>query len=162
LLGLIGLHDPVRDGVPAAVAECRSAGIRIVMLTGDHAVTARAIARDVGLDPAARVATGADIARMPDGDLAEIASRTDVFARMIPEQKPRLVEALASRGEVVAMTGDGVNDAPALKAAHVGIAMGAHGTDVAREAAALVLLDDHFASIVEAVRLGRRIYDNVR
>ncbi|HXJ34091.1 MAG TPA: cation-translocating P-type ATPase [Candidatus Eisenbacteria bacterium] len=161
-LGLVGLHDPVRAGVPDAVAECRGAGIRVVMLTGDHAMTARTIAGEVGLGTSLDVAVGTDLARTSAGELADVASRTSVFARIAPDQKLRLVEALASRGEVVAMTGDGVNDAPALKAAHVGIAMGGRGTDVAREAASLVLLDDAFGSIVDAVRLGRRIYDNLR
>ncbi len=161
-LGLIGLRDPVREGVPAAIAECRGAGIRIVMITGDHAHTAKAIAERTGLGPSASVVTGAAMHAMSDAELAAVAGTASVFARVAPEQKLRLVDALTARGEVVAMTGDGVNDAPALKAAHVGIAMGGRGTDVAREAASLVLLDDDFTSIVAAVRLGRRIDDNVR
>jgi Ca2+-transporting ATPase len=161
-LGLVGLRDPVRERVPAAIAECRTAGIRVVMITGDHAHTARTIAEQVGLGSSATVVTGAEMHAMSDDELATGASTASVFARVTPDQKLRLVQALAARDEVVAMTGDGVNDAPALKAAHVGIAMGGRGTDVAREAAALVLLDDDFTSIVAAVRLGRRIYDNVR
>jgi Ca2+-transporting ATPase len=161
-LGLIGLRDPVREHVPAAIAECRTAGIRVVMITGDHAHTARTIAEQVGLGSSIAVVTGVEMATMSAEELATVASTATVFARVTPDQKLRLVEALAARGEVVAMTGDGVNDAPALKAAHVGIAMGGRGTDVAREAAAIVLLDDDFTSIVAAIRLGRRIYDNVR
>jgi Ca2+-transporting ATPase len=161
LVGLVGLVDPVRDAVPAAVSECHTAGIRVVMITGDYPDTARAIARSVGID-ASDVITGADVAAMSDGELRQRARVTSVFARMVPEQKLRLVRALAAEGEVVAMTGDGVNDAPALKAAAIGIAMGERGTDVAREAAALVLTDDNFTSIVAAMRLGRRIFDNLR
>ena len=161
-LGLIGLSDPVRPGVPAAIAECRTAGIRVVMMTGDHALTAATVAERIGLGPLAEVVTGADVDAMAADAFARTAARVAVFARVAPEQKLRLVGALAARGEVVAMTGDGVNDAPALKAAHVGIAMGGRGTDVAREAASLILLDDDFGSIVAAVRLGRRIYDNIR
>lgn len=160
-VGLVGLVDPVRESVPAAVAECASAGIRVVMITGDYPTTAVAIARQVGLD-AARVVTGPELASMSDELLRARVRDTSVFARVLPEQKLRLVEALAANGETVGMTGDGVNDAPALKAAHVGIAMGARGTDVAREAAAVVLLEDDFASLVQGVRLGRRIVDNMR
>jgi P-type Ca2+ transporter type 2C len=137
-LGLIGLEDPVRPAVPDAIRECHAAGIRVVMITGDYPATAHSIARQIGLKD------------------------SDVFARVLPEQKLDIVEGLKAKGEIVAMTGDGVNDAPALKAAHIGIAMGGRGTDVAREAASLVLLDDDFSSIVEAVRLGRRIYDNLQ
>jgi Ca2+-transporting ATPase len=161
-LGLVGLLDPVRPEVPAAIAECRTAGIRVVMMTGDHAETARAIAEAAGLGARPTVVTGADVDAMSADELATATSKAAVFARVRPDQKLRLVEALTAGGEVVAMTGDGVNDAPALKAAHVGIAMGGRGTDVAREAASLVLLDDDFASIIGAARLGRRIYDNVR
>jgi len=161
LVGLVGLVDPVRDAVPAAVAECHTAGIRVVMITGDYPETARAIARSVGIE-SSDVVTGADVAAMSDDELRQRARVTSVFARMVPEQKLRLVRALATEGEVVAMTGDGVNDAPALKAAAIGIAMGERGTDVAREAAALVLTDDNFTSIVAAMRLGRRIFDNLR
>jgi Ca2+-transporting ATPase len=161
LLGLVGLEDPVRPGVPAAIDECRSAGIRVVMITGDHADTAVTIATRIGLAHADTVLTGAELRAMDDETLARRVADVNVFARVVPEQKLRLVNALKSRGEVIAMTGDGVNDAPALKASHIGIAMGGRGTDVAREAAALVLLDDDFSSIVRAIRLGRRIYDNI-
>jgi len=162
LLGLVALADPLRPGVQAAMQECRAAGIRVVMITGDHAVTARAIAAQAGLDTAAVVVTGPELAALDDAALRERVATTTVFARVMPEQKLRIVQALKARGEVVAMTGDGVNDAPSLKAAHIGIAMGGRGTDVAREASSLVLLDDDFNSIVHAVRLGRRIYDNLR
>ena len=162
LLGLIGLADPIRPTVPAAVAECYQAGIRVVMLTGDYPVTAQRIAREVGLRHADLVMTGPELDRLDDGTLAEHARDVNIFARVRPEQKLRLVRALRSGGEVVAMTGDGVNDAPALKAANIGVAMGERGTDVAREAAALVLLNDDFTSIVRAVRVGRRIFDNLR
>ncbi len=160
-LGLVGFVDPPRPEVPAAIAECRSAGVRIIMLTGDHPATARAIARQVGLSERAAVITGAEMATLDDAALRERLRHVDLCARLKPEQKLRLVQLLRRDGEVVAMTGDGVNDAPALKAADVGIAMGERGTDVAREAAALVLLDDSFASIVSAIRQGRRIYDNI-
>jgi len=160
-VGLVGLVDPVRDEVPAAVAECRAAGIRVVMITGDYPETARAIGRSVGI-ASSDVATGPEVAAMSDDELKERVRTVSIFARMVPEQKLRLVRALGADGEVVAMTGDGVNDAPALKAAAIGIAMGGRGTDVAREAAALVLIDDNFASIVAAMRLGRRIFDNLQ
>jgi P-type Ca2+ transporter type 2C len=160
-LGLLGFVDPPRPEVPAAIAECRSAGIRIIMMTGDHPATARAIAREVGLSERAEVITGAEMAALDDAALRQRLHHVDLCARLKPEQKLRLVQLLREGGEVVAMTGDGVNDAPALKAADVGIAMGERGTDVAREAAALVLLDDSFASIVSAIRQGRRIYDNI-
>jgi Ca2+-transporting ATPase len=161
LLGLAGLADPLRQSVPAAIAECRAAGIRVVMITGDYAVTASAIARQAGLD-AGLVVDGQAVARMSDDELQETVRRADVFARVVPAQKLRIVRALQTSGQVVSMTGDGVNDAPSLKAADIGIAMGGRGTDVAREAASLVLLDDDFGSIVRTVRLGRRIYDNLR
>jgi Ca2+-transporting ATPase len=160
-VGLVGLVDPVRPGVPGAVEECRSAGIRVVMITGDYPATAQAVARSVGID-ATRVVTGPQLAVMSEDELRTRVRDTCVFARMLPEQKLRLVEALAANGEIVGMTGDGVNDAPALRAAHVGIAMGARGTDVAREAAAVVLLEDDFASLVHGVRMGRRIVDNLK
>ncbi|MCK6445684.1 MAG: cation-translocating P-type ATPase [Planctomycetes bacterium] len=162
LVGLVGLEDPVRTGVPAAVAECAAAGVRVVMITGDSPDTARAIARQVGLATEASVITGKELEELSDDELAERVQRASVFARVVPEQKLRLVQALRARGEVVAMTGDGVNDAPALKAAHIGVAMGGRGTDVAREAAALVVTDDDFTSIVGAVRQGRKLYDNLR
>ena len=160
-LGFVALADPIRSAVPDAIALCQRAGIRVVMITGDHPATACAIARQAGLD-ANEVVTGPQIEAMDEGSLAAAAARVQVFARVRPEQKLRLVNALRTAGEIVAMTGDGVNDAPALKAAHIGVAMGKRGTDVAREAAALVLLEDDFTSIVGTVRLGRRIYDNIR
>lgn len=160
-LGLVGLIDPPRPEVPAALAECRAAGVRVIMLTGDHPATARAIARTVGLADDPQVLTGADIDALDDQALRARLDTVDVCARVQPVQKLRLVQQLRHGDRVVAMTGDGVNDAPALKAADVGIAMGERGTDVAREAAALVLLDDSFASIVAAIRQGRRIYANI-
>ncbi len=161
-LGLVGLADPVRPTVPAAVAECYTAGMRVVMITGDHRKTAHSIAQQVGLKPLDEIITGPELDQMDDAELQERVKRVNVFARMVPEQKLRLVNALKANGEVVAMTGDGVNDAPALKAAHIGIAMGGRGTDVAREASSLVLLDDDFSSIVQAVRMGRRIFDHLQ
>jgi Ca2+-transporting ATPase len=161
LLGLVGLADPLRRSVPAAIAECRAAGIRVVMITGDYPVTASAIARQAGLDANA-VLAGPAITRLDEAELQAAVQRTDVFARIVPSQKLRIVRALQACGHVVAMTGDGVNDAPSLKAADIGVAMGGRGTDVAREAASLVLLDDDFGSIVRTIRLGRRIYDNLR
>jgi P-type Ca2+ transporter type 2C len=160
-VGLVGFADPLRANVPAAVAECLSAGIKVVMITGDYPATALAIARHAGIDATA-VLSGDDIEVMSDDELGAALKSTSVFARIRPEQKLRIVERLKVNGEVVAMTGDGVNDAPAIKAAHIGIAMGGRGTDVAREASAIVLLDDDFASIVKTIRLGRRIYDNLR
>ena len=160
-LGLAGFLDPPRPEVPAAIAECRAAGVRVLMLTGDHPATARAIAQQVGLSERAEVITGPEIAALDDNALRQRLRHVDLCARLQPEQKLRLVRVLQEAGEVVAMTGDGVNDAPALKAADVGIAMGERGTDVAREAAALVLLDDSFASIVGAIAQGRRIYGNI-
>lgn len=160
-VGLVGLADPLRPSVPAAVAECRSAGIRVVMITGDYPATAAAIAAQAGIDSTA-VITGDDLARLSDAELGQRLKTTTIFARIMPEQKLRIVNILKANGEVVAMTGDGVNDAPSLKAAHIGIAMGGRGTDVAREASSIVLLDDDFASIVGTIRLGRRIYDNLR
>ena len=161
LVGLIGLADPLRPSVVAAVEECRSAGIRVVMITGDYAATARAIALQAGIADG-DVLTGDDLSKLDDTELAERLKTVTVFARIMPEQKLRIVEAFKADGEIVAMTGDGVNDAPSLKSAHIGIAMGKRGTDVAREASAIVLLDDDFGSIVTAIALGRRIYDNIR
>jgi P-type Ca2+ transporter type 2C len=161
LIGLVGLADPLRESVPAAVAQCRSAGIRVVMITGDYDATARAIALQAGIADG-EVLTGPDLEAMDDATLTNHLDRVTVFARIMPEQKLRIVNAYKVAGEVVAMTGDGVNDAPSLKSAHIGIAMGKRGTDVAREASALVLLDDDFGSIVQAIRLGRGIYDNIR
>ncbi|MDD1739434.1 MAG: cation-translocating P-type ATPase [Methanothrix sp.] len=156
--GLIGMEDPVRPGVPEAIKECYSAGIRVIMITGDHPGTAQAIARQIGL-PSDRVITGPELQKLSD---EEQVRDVCIFSRVVPEQKLRLVQALKADGEVVAMTGDGVNDAPALKAANIGIAMGGRGTDVARESASLVLLNDDFSSIVTATRLGRRIFDNIK
>ena len=161
-IGLVGLSDPVRPTVAAAIQECHTAGIRVVMITGDYPETAQTIARQVGLMQMGAVVTGAELDRMSDAELEQRIQSTNIFARAVPEHKLRLVNALKAKGEVVAMTGDGVNDAPALKAAQIGIAMGERGTDVARESAALVLLDDDFSSIVQAVKLGRRIFDNLR
>ncbi|MBR0816497.1 HAD-IC family P-type ATPase [Bradyrhizobium liaoningense] len=160
-VGLVGLADPLRPHVVEAVRECRAAGIRVVMITGDYPATAVAIANQAGLD-VRDVMTGDQVRLADDPELAERVKQVNVFARVLPEQKLRIVQALKSNGEIVAMTGDGVNDAPSLKAAHIGIAMGGRGTDVAREASSIVLLDDDFASIVSAIRLGRRIYDNLR
>ena len=161
-LGLVGLSDPIRPSVPDALRECLTAGIRVVMITGDYPGTARAIARQIGLESIDGILTGDELERMGPPELRERIKTVNVFARILPEQKLRLVEGFKANGEVVAMTGDGVNDAPALKSAHIGIAMGGRGTDVAREASALVLLDDDFGSIVQAVKLGRRIFDNLR
>jgi P-type Ca2+ transporter type 2C len=161
-VGLVGLVDPVRADVPAAVAECHGAGIRVVMITGDYPATALSIARQIGLDTASSLITGTDLDAMSPDELERRARSTTVFARVLPEQKLRIVQALRAGGDVVAMTGDGVNDAPALKAANIGVAMGERGTDVAREASNMVLLDDDFASLVEAVSSGRRIVDNLR
>lgn len=162
LLGLAGLRDPVRPGVAAAVAECRRAGVRVVMITGDYPGTALAVAREVGLDHAGGCITGPELETMGDDELARRIRTVGVFARMVPEQKLRLIRALKANGEVIGMTGDGVNDAPALRAADIGIAMGARGTDVARESAALVITDDDFGSIAGGIRLGRGIFDNLR
>lgn len=161
-IGLLGLSDPVRPEVAGAVQECYTAGVRIIMITGDYPGTARNIANQIGLNHGGQIITGLELDQMSDAELQERIKTVSIFARAIPEQKLRIVNALKANGEVVAMTGDGVNDAPALKAAHIGIAMGGRGTDVAREAAALVLLDDNFASIVQAVRMGRRIFDNLK
>ncbi len=160
-LGLVGLADPLRASVPAAVAQCKSAGIRVIMITGDYPATALTIAKDAGIGGDA-VIDGTALAAMSDAVLATALQTATVFARIQPEQKLRIVKALQVKGAIVAMTGDGVNDAPSLKAADIGVAMGGRGTDVAREASSIVLLDDDFGSIVTTVRLGRRIYDNLR
>jgi Ca2+-transporting ATPase len=165
LLGVVAFSDPVRDGVADALRECSAAGIRVVMITGDHPATAHAVAEGLGLPHetggADVIATGDDLDDADDERLDDLVAHANVFARTRPEQKHRLVSALRRRGEVVAMTGDGINDAPALREADIGVAMGQRGTEVAREAAALVLLDDNFATIVTAVRDGRRIFDNL-
>ncbi len=160
-LGLIGLSDPLRENVPDAVAECRAAGIKVMMITGDYPITALAIGQQAGLDYA-HVITGETIEGMTDNQLVAALKITSIFARIQPNQKLRIVQLLKNAGEIVAMTGDGVNDAPAIKAADIGIAMGMRGSDVAREASSIVLLNDDFASIVKTIKLGRRIYDNLR
>lgn len=160
-LGLVGLADPLRASVPTAVAECRSAGIKVVMITGDYPTTAKAVAGAAGI-VASTIMTGTDIDALDAATLIQRVPEINIFARIRPDQKLRIVEAFKANGEIVAMTGDGVNDAPCLKAAHIGIAMGGRGTDVAREAASLILLNDDFGSIVATIRLGRRIYDNLR
>jgi len=160
-IGLLGFADPLRSNVPAAVAECRTAGIRVVMITGDYPITANAIATQAGIH-SQDVLVGDELETLSDEQLAERVKTTSIFARIRPNQKLRIVQSLKANGEIVGMTGDGVNDAPAIKAAHIGIAMGGRGTDVAREASAIVLLDDDFSSIVKTIRLGRRIYDNLR
>lgn len=161
-VGLLGLEDPVRPNVKGAIEECYRAGIRTIMITGDYPGTAISIARQIGLKNSDNYLTGSEIENMTDSQLEARIKDINVFARMVPEHKLRIVKALKNNNEIVAMTGDGVNDAPALKAAHIGIAMGGRGTDVAREAASLVLLDDDFNSIVTAMRMGRRIYDNLK
>jgi Ca2+-transporting ATPase len=161
-LGLVALEDPVRADVPVAIAECHAAGIRVVMITGDHPATALSIAQQAGLTVNGNIMTGVELAALSDEALGMRLPGTDIFCRVQPEQKLRLVQAFRAQDEVVAMTGDGVNDAPALKAAHIGVAMGARGTDVAREAASLVLLNDDFSSLVTAVRYGRRVFANLR
>jgi Ca2+-transporting ATPase len=160
--GLVGLADPVRPTVPDAIKECYQAGIRVVMITGDYSGTAQNIARQIGLNHSDQFINGPELDQMSEADLVRRIRDVNVFARVVPEQKLRIVNALKAAGEIVAMTGDGVNDAPALKSSHIGIAMGGRGTDVARESSALVLLDDDFSSIVEAVKLGRRIFDNIK
>lgn len=162
MIGLVGLIDPPRSEAIDAVAECHRAGIRVKMITGDHAATARAVARMIGLHNCERVLTGVDVDALDDTALAEAAVETDIFARTSPVHKLRLVTALQSRGLTVAMTGDGVNDAPALKRADAGIAMGLKGSEAAKEAAEIVLADDNFASIAAAVREGRTVYDNIK
>jgi len=161
-LGLIGLTDPVRPTVKDAVKECYRAGIKVVMITGDYSGTAINIAKQIGLKNADAVITGEEINKLTDDELKERVREVNIFARVVPEHKLRIVNAFKAAGEIVAMTGDGVNDAPALKSANIGIAMGGRGTDVAREASSLVLLDDDFSSIVSAVKMGRRIFDNLQ
>jgi Ca2+-transporting ATPase len=160
--GLIGLSDPIRENVPAAIAECYKAGIRVIMITGDYPVTASSIGKDIGLKNPDRYITGQELEMLSEEELSTRISDVNIFARVVPEQKLKIVNALKRNNEIVAMTGDGVNDAPALKASNIGIAMGEKGTDVAREASSLVLMDDNFASIVGAVKMGRRIFDNLQ
>jgi len=161
-MGLLCFEDPIRPEVPAAIEECYHAGIRTIMITGDYSSTALSIAKQAGIRTNGKVLTGNDLAQMDDATLIEKIRTTNVFARIIPDQKLRIIQALKKNGEIIAMTGDGVNDAPALKAADIGISMGLKGTDVAREASSMVLLDDNFASIVGAIKSGRRIFDNLR
>lgn len=161
-MGLVGFEDPIRKEVPLAIKECNEAGIKVIMITGDYPATAKSIADQIGLVDDGMVLTGSDLHNMTADELRVKIRNTRVFARIIPEQKLQIIQALKANGEIVAMTGDGVNDAPALKAADIGIAMGLKGTDVAREASSLVLLDDNFASIVSAIRLGRQIFDNLQ
>jgi Ca2+-transporting ATPase len=161
-IGLIGLSDPIRKNVKAAVNECYKAGIRVIMITGDYQITAKHIALEIGLENYDQCITGQELKAMSDDELCEKIKGINVFARVVPEQKLKIVNALKKNNEIVAMTGDGVNDAPALKSANIGIAMGEKGTDVAREASSLVLMDDNFTSIVGAVKMGRRIFDNLQ
>jgi P-type Ca2+ transporter type 2C len=161
-VGLLALSDPIRETVPEAVKECYRAGIRVIMITGDYPVTAINIGREIGLKNYPVAISGPELQKMSEDELCQRIKDVNIFARVVPEQKLKIVNALKRNGEIVAMTGDGVNDAPALKAAHIGIAMGDKGTDVAREASSLVLMDDNFASIVGAVKMGRRIFDNLQ
>jgi len=161
-IGLIGLSDPIRKNIPHAVAECYKAGIRVIMITGDYSQTAMSIAKEIGLKNPELCIEGNELKDMSEAELCKRIKDVNVFARVIPEQKLKIVNALKKNKEIVAMTGDGVNDAPALKTAHIGIAMGEKGTDVAREASSLVLMDDNFASIVGAVKMGRKIFDNLQ
>ena len=161
-IGLIGLSDPIRKDVKQAVSECYQAGIRVIMITGDYPVTAQHIASEIGLENPDKCMTGLELEAISEVELCRKIQGINVFARVVPEQKLKIVEALKRNGEIVAMTGDGVNDAPALKAANIGIAMGRKGTDVAREASSLVLMDDNFSAIVGAIRMGRRIFDNLQ
>jgi Ca2+-transporting ATPase len=161
-VGLIGFADPVKPTVKQSLRECYDAGVRVVMITGDYPITAQAIAKQIGLKNSDCVLTGAILERLTDRELKFQIDDVNIFARIVPEQKLRLVNAFKARNDIVAMTGDGVNDGPALKAAHIGIAMGGRGTDVAREAASLVIVDDDFSSIVKAIRMGRRIFDNIQ
>lgn len=161
-IGLIGFNDPIRENVKEAIEECHKAGIRVIMITGDYPVTAKNIAKEIGIENPELLISGPELVAITEEELSEKIKKVNVFARVVPEQKLKIVNALKKNNEIVAMTGDGVNDAPALKSAHIGIAMGEKGTDVAREASSLVLMDDNFASIVAAIRMGRRIFDNLQ
>lgn len=160
--GLVGLQDPPKDGVEEAIKLCKKAGIRVVMITGDYSKTAMAIGEEIGLKFTDKVIVGNEIDSLSENELCEVVKSCDVFSRVIPEQKMKIVKALKKNGEIVAMTGDGVNDAPALKSADIGIAMGKRGTEVAKEAADMILMDDNFTTIVKSVKDGRRVYDNIR
>lgn len=162
LLGLVGLADPPRESVKKDIQECTKAGIRVVMITGDNGVTASAIAKKIGMPNSDHIITGDMLNGMTDDELREAVKDVSIFSRVIPEHKMRIVKAFKDNGEIAAMTGDGVNDAPALKYADIGIAMGKRGSEVSREAADLILMDDNFTTIVETVKDGRRIYDNIR
>lgn len=161
-IGLIGLSDPIRENVAGAVTECYKAGVRVIMITGDYPVTASNIGKEIGIINPDNIITGSELEQMSEDELCSRIKEVNIFARVIPEQKLKIVNALKANNEIVAMTGDGVNDAPALKAANIGIAMGEKGTDVAREASSLVLMDDNFLSIVGAIRMGRKIFDNLQ
>ena len=160
--GLVGLQDPPKEGVEEAIKLCKKAGIRVVMITGDYSKTAMAIGEEIGLKFTDKVIVGNEIDSLSENELCEVVKSCDVFSRVIPEQKMKIVKALKKNGEIVAMTGDGVNDAPALKSADIGIAMGQRGTEVAKEAAHMILMDDNFTTIVKSVKDGRRVYDNIR
>lgn len=160
--GLVGLQDPPKEGVEEAIKLCKKAGIRVVMITGDYSKTAMAIGEEIGLKFTDKVIVGNEIDSLSENELCEVVKSCDVFSRVIPEQKMKIVKALKKNGEIVAMTGDGVNDAPALKSADIGIAMGKRGTEVAKEAADMILMDDNFTTIVKSVKDGRRVYDNIR
>ena len=162
LCGLIGLADPPRESVKSDIAVCSRAGIRVVLITGDNGITAASIARKIGMEHSDNIITGDMLDEMSDSELQEAVKNVSIFSRVVPEHKMRIVKAFKENGEIVAMTGDGVNDAPALKYADIGIAMGKRGSEVSREAADLILLDDNFTTIVETVKDGRRIYDNIR
>ena len=161
-IGFIGFEDPIREEVPQAIKDCYSAGIKVIMITGDYPETAKSIAAQAGMHSNETILTGADLKEMGEEELKLKIKSVNIFARIVPEQKLQIIKALKANGEIVAMTGDGVNDAPALKAADIGIAMGKKGTDVAREASSIVLLDDNFSSIVSGIRLGRKIFDNLQ
>ncbi|MEY3198586.1 MAG: hypothetical protein RJA13_544 [Bacteroidota bacterium] len=161
-IGFIGFEDPIREEVPQAIKDCYSAGVKVIMITGDYPETAKSIAAQAGMHSNETILTGADLKEMGEEELKLKIKSVNIFARIVPEQKLQIIKALKANGEIVAMTGDGVNDAPALKAADIGIAMGKKGTDVAREASSIVLLDDNFSSIVSGIRLGRKIFDNLQ
>ncbi len=162
LCGLIGLADPPRESVKEDIKQCIKAGVRVVMITGDNGITASSIAKQIGMPNSDNIITGDELNNMTDEELCERVKKVSIFSRVVPEHKMRIVKAFKENGEIVAMTGDGVNDAPALKYADIGIAMGKRGSEVSREAADLILMDDNFSTIVHTIRDGRRIYDNIR